>query len=93
MVDLACRHLTPGPIFYALCETPKCLPDSIQILTPCTLGNPAVHRIVKTLQFPLPVTTTVWVDLTDLLHERASQLNGSLVRFTMTPNGVADYSK
>jgi formylmethanofuran dehydrogenase subunit E len=39
MVDLASRLLPPGSIFDALCETPKCLPDAIQLLTPCTLGN------------------------------------------------------
>jgi formylmethanofuran dehydrogenase subunit E len=39
MVDEACRLLPHGRIFDALCETPKCLPDAIQLLTPCTIGN------------------------------------------------------
>ncbi len=39
MVDLACRHFSKGQIFDALCETPKCLPDAVQLLTPCTFGN------------------------------------------------------
>lgn len=39
MVDLAHRHLPEGGLFNALCETPKCLPDAIQLLTPCTIGN------------------------------------------------------
>lgn len=39
MVDLAYRHLPDGEFFDALCETKKCLPDAIQILTPCTIGN------------------------------------------------------
>jgi formylmethanofuran dehydrogenase subunit E len=39
MVDLALRHLPPGEYYDALCETPKCLPDAIQLLTPCTIGN------------------------------------------------------
>jgi len=40
MVDLAYRHLPKnGQLFDALCETPKCLPDAIQLLTPCTTGN------------------------------------------------------
>jgi len=39
MVDEACRLLPQGRIFDALCETPKCLPDAIQLLTPCTIGN------------------------------------------------------
>lgn len=39
MVDEAYRHLPHGRLFDALCETSKCLPDAIQLLTPCTLGN------------------------------------------------------
>lgn len=39
MVDEAYRHLPKGSLFDALCETPKCLPDAIQLLTPCTIGN------------------------------------------------------
>ncbi|MBP1733987.1 MAG: formylmethanofuran dehydrogenase subunit region [Deltaproteobacteria bacterium] len=39
MVDEAYRHLPQGRLFDALCETPKCLPDAVQLLTPCTLGN------------------------------------------------------
>lgn len=39
MVDLAYRHLPEGDFFDALCETRACLPDAVQILTPCTIGN------------------------------------------------------
>ncbi len=39
MVDLAYKHLPHDGLFDALCETAKCLPDAIQLLTPCTLGN------------------------------------------------------
>jgi formylmethanofuran dehydrogenase subunit E len=39
MVDLAYRHLPFGGVFDVLCETPKCLPDAVQLLTPCTTGN------------------------------------------------------
>jgi formylmethanofuran dehydrogenase subunit E len=39
MVDLAYRHLSEEGLFDALCETPKCLPDAIQLLTACTIGN------------------------------------------------------
>ena len=39
MVDLAMKHLPEGEFFDAISETPVCLPDAIQILTPCTIGN------------------------------------------------------
>lgn len=39
MVDLAYKNLPEGVLFDALCETRACLPDAIQILTPCTVGN------------------------------------------------------
>ena len=39
MVDLGLRSLPEGEFFDAICETPVCLPDSVQLLTPCTVGN------------------------------------------------------
>ncbi len=39
MVDLALRNLPDGILYDAICETRSCLPDAIQILTPCTVGN------------------------------------------------------
>ncbi|MGE4264689.1 MAG: FmdE family protein [Desulfovibrio sp.] len=39
MVELARRHLPEGTLFDAVVETGKCLPDAVQILTPCTIGN------------------------------------------------------
>lgn len=39
MVDAALRRLPAGILFDALCETDHCLPDAVQILTPCTVGN------------------------------------------------------
>ena len=39
MVDAALRRLPDGICFDALCETDHCLPDAVQLLTPCTLGN------------------------------------------------------
>jgi formylmethanofuran dehydrogenase subunit E len=39
MVDAAVNGLPPGIIFDALCETEKCLPDAVQLVTPCTIGN------------------------------------------------------
>lgn len=39
MVDLALSHLPMAVEFDAISETSKCLPDAIQLLTPCTIGN------------------------------------------------------
>jgi formylmethanofuran dehydrogenase subunit E len=39
MVDLAYRNRPQGEFFDAICETRACLPDAIQLLTPCTVGN------------------------------------------------------
>jgi formylmethanofuran dehydrogenase subunit E len=39
MVDLAMKYLPEGEFFDAVCETPVCLPEAVQILTPCTIGN------------------------------------------------------
>jgi formylmethanofuran dehydrogenase subunit E len=52
MVDLAKKNLPEGEFFDALCETTVCLPDAIQILTPCTFGNGWL-RIVDTGRFAL----------------------------------------
>jgi formylmethanofuran dehydrogenase subunit E len=39
MVDMAMEQIPKGVLFDAICETASCLPDSIQLLTPCTVGN------------------------------------------------------
>ena len=39
MVDLVLKNLPPDILYNALCETNKCLPDAVQLLTPCTIGN------------------------------------------------------
>lgn len=39
MVDLALKNLPKGEFFDAIAETKTCLPDAIQLLTPCTIGN------------------------------------------------------
>lgn len=39
IVDLALKNLPPGEFFDAICETSVCLPDAVQLLTPCTTGN------------------------------------------------------
>lgn len=39
MVAAAQRRLAPGILYDAVCETRSCLPDAIQLLTPCSVGN------------------------------------------------------
>lgn len=39
MVDLARNHLPSEVLYDAICETRTCLPDAVQLLTPCTVGN------------------------------------------------------
>jgi len=39
MVDSAYRHLPEGGLYNVVCETAKCLPDAVQLLTPCSIGN------------------------------------------------------
>jgi len=52
MVDLAYQNLPQGDFFDAICETRACLPDAIQLLTPCTVGNGWL-RIVELGRFAL----------------------------------------
>jgi formylmethanofuran dehydrogenase subunit E len=39
MVEKARAALPPGTLFEAVVETGKCLPDAVQLLTPCSIGN------------------------------------------------------
>lgn len=39
MVDAAQSRMAAGILYDAVCETAYCLPDAIQLLTPCTIGN------------------------------------------------------
>ena len=39
MVDLAVKNKPDCEFYDVICETAKCLPDAIQLLTPCTYGN------------------------------------------------------
>ncbi|OGN90412.1 MAG: hypothetical protein A2158_05580 [Chloroflexi bacterium RBG_13_46_14] len=43
MVDLACRNLPENTLFEVICETAECIPDAVQLLTPCTTGNQWMH--------------------------------------------------
>jgi formylmethanofuran dehydrogenase subunit E len=39
MIDLAYRNLPEDGLYDVICETAKCLPDAVQLLTPCSIGN------------------------------------------------------
>lgn len=39
MVDIALSMMPEGVLFEAVSKTRNCLPDAIQLLTPCTIGN------------------------------------------------------
>ena len=39
MVALALCNVEEGKFYDAICETRSCLPDAVQLLTPCTTGN------------------------------------------------------
>lgn len=39
MVDALLRRVRKDVLLDAICETNKCLPDAVQLLTPCTIGN------------------------------------------------------
>jgi formylmethanofuran dehydrogenase subunit E len=50
MVALAQSKLPPDGLYDAICETDCCLPDAVQMLTPCTTGNGWL-RILNTGRF------------------------------------------
>ena len=52
MVNKAKKLIPPGVRYEALCETTKCLPDAVQMLTPCTIGNGRL-RILSIGRFAL----------------------------------------
>ena len=52
IVSKAMKHFPPGVLYEAVCETSKCLPDAIQLLTPCTIGNGRL-RIIPLGRFAL----------------------------------------
>jgi len=52
MVELAYQNLPDKGLFDAVAETQRCLPDSIQLLTPCTIGNGWL-RVIDSGRFAL----------------------------------------
>jgi formylmethanofuran dehydrogenase subunit E len=77
MVDYALDLLgvTPDKKIFGVCETPKCLPDALQVIAHCTTGNSRL-RVVPIGKFAITLNTTsedptveavrVWVDLEKL---------------------------
>lgn len=52
MVDAAVKRMADYEFFDAICESALCLPDAVQILTPCTVGNGWL-KIVNTGRFAI----------------------------------------
>ncbi|MBP7585364.1 MAG: formylmethanofuran dehydrogenase subunit E family protein [Spirochaetes bacterium] len=52
MVAAAIRRMTEYEFFDAICESTACLPDAIQMLTPCTVGNGWL-KIINTGRFAI----------------------------------------
>jgi len=72
MVEIAKSNLPEGGLFDAICETTSSLPDALQILTSCTIGNGRL-KIVDTSRFALTMYEEikgegirVFLDLTKL---------------------------
>lgn len=68
MVEKAKASLEPGTLFEAVVETQKCLPDAVQLLTPCSIGNGWI-RIVNLGRYALSLYDKytgqgwrVWID-------------------------------
>lgn len=47
-------QIRPGEKVYAVCETPKCLPDALQVILHCTCGNNRL-RIIRAGRFAFTV--------------------------------------
>jgi len=58
MVEYALELLgvTPDKKLYGVCETPKCLPDALQVMAHCTTGNNRL-RIVPIGKFAITLNT------------------------------------
>jgi formylmethanofuran dehydrogenase subunit E len=52
MVDIAKANLPEGDFFDVICESQHCLPDAVQLLTQCTIGNRWL-KIVDTSRYAL----------------------------------------
>ncbi|SFM59088.1 FmdE family protein [Thermodesulforhabdus norvegica] len=52
MVEVARQSMPENVLYNAIVETRKCLPDAVQLLTPCTLGNGRL-RVIDLGRFAL----------------------------------------
>lgn len=84
MVELAKSGLPEGTLFEAVVETGKCLPDAVQLLTPCSTGN-GWMRIVNLGRYALSLYDKytgqgrrVWIDLEEL--EKWPEIAGWLLK-------------
>jgi formylmethanofuran dehydrogenase subunit E len=77
MVDLARRQLPDSILFDAISETSTCLPDAVQLLTPCTIGNGWL-KIVDTGRYAL------------VLYDKKS---GDGVRVFLDPKKIEKWSE
>ena len=77
MVETARRHFPEEVLYDAVCETRNCLPDAVQLLTPCTTGNGWL-RVINMGRFALS------------LYEKYS---GEGVRVCLNPAKVADWTE
>jgi formylmethanofuran dehydrogenase subunit E len=77
MVELARSRLPEGILFDAVSETRACLPDAVQLLTPCTVGNGWL-KVVNLGRFALG------------LYDK---LTGAGVRVYLDPAKVAGFSE
>jgi formylmethanofuran dehydrogenase subunit E len=59
MVHLAQARIPKGVLFDVICETRACLPDAVQLLTPCTLGNGWL-KIINLGRFALSLYDKHW---------------------------------
>ncbi|MBF0509898.1 MAG: formylmethanofuran dehydrogenase subunit E family protein [Deltaproteobacteria bacterium] len=72
LVDLALEELNPPGLYDVIVETRNCLPDAVQLLTPCTFGNGwlkefATGRFAITVYDPETLLgARAFVDLTKL---------------------------
>ena len=93
MVTAAQQRLPAGILYDAICETRSCLPDAIQLLTPCSVGNGWL-RVLHFGRYALslydkytgqgwrvfvdPVKLEEWAEIQNLVFEAQAQKRSGL---------------